>query len=85
MTNDQSQNWQTESYRGFDIHVTALPHADRRGLWDYSVRIAQPGEDTSAQSELTAESGDDADYVCAEAATAAGLVRGQAMVDALLQ
>lgn len=82
---EPQQDWHTESYKGIDVHVTALPRDDARSSWDYTVRIAQPGEDTSAESELTAESGDDADYPSEEAAIEAGLLRGYAMVDELLK
>ncbi len=82
---EPQQDWHTESYKGVDVHVTALPRDDTCSSWDYTVRIAQPGEDTSAESELTAESGDDADYPSEEAAIEAGFIRGYAMVDELLK
>jgi hypothetical protein len=83
MTNEQ--DWHTESYKGMDVHVTALPHDASRSSWDYTIRIAQPGEDSSSESELTAESGDDADYPSEEAAVQAGFVKAYSMVDALLR
>jgi hypothetical protein len=49
------------------------------------VRISQPGEDSSSESELTAESGDDADYPSKEEAVQAGFAKGYAMVDELLK
>jgi hypothetical protein len=79
------QDWRTESYKGMDVHVTALPHDGASAKWDYTVRISQPGEDSSSESELAAESGDDADYASKEEAVQAGFAKGYAMVDALLK
>ncbi|MEN3293039.1 MAG: hypothetical protein V7642_2292 [Burkholderiales bacterium] len=79
------QDWRTESYKGMDVHVTALPHDPSGSRWDYTVRISQPGEDSSSESELTAESGDDADYPSKEEAVQAGFAKGYAMVDELLK
>jgi hypothetical protein len=79
------QDWRTESYKGMDVHVTALPHDDSGSSWDYTVRITQPGEDSSSESELAAESGDDADYPSKEEAVQAGFAKGYAMVDELLK
>jgi len=78
------QNWQTEFYRGMDVHVSALPRDASHSSWDYTVRVSQPGEDAASQSELSAVSGDDADYPTAEAAVQAAFLKGYAMVDALL-
>ncbi|HEV2610816.1 MAG TPA: hypothetical protein VGU61_11160 [Noviherbaspirillum sp.] len=79
---NDGQDWHTESYKGMDVHVTALPRAD--GSWDFSVRIAQPGEDAGSASELSDRSGDDGDYPSEEAAVEAGFVKGYSMVDELL-
>lgn len=79
------QDWRTEFYKGFDVHVTPLPHGKSKGAWDYSVRVTQPGEDPGAESELTAAAGDDMDYPTSEAAAAAGFIKGYAMVDELLK
>jgi hypothetical protein len=79
------QDWHTESYRGMDVHVSALPHKGKPASWDYTVRIAQPGEDTGSESELTAESGDDADYASRAEAVQAGFAKGYAMVDEMLK
>jgi len=81
----QDQDWHTEAYKGMEVHVTALPRDDQGMVWDYTVRVTQPGDDSSAEAQLTAESGDDADYPSEEAAVEAGFVRGYAMVDAMLQ
>lgn len=81
----QDQEWRTEEYKGLAIHVSALPHEKERGKWDYTVRVAQPGADASAAAELAAGSGDDDDYSDVEQAIAAGLKRGQAMVDRLVK
>jgi hypothetical protein len=80
---DDLQDWRTEFYRGMDVHVTALPHGDS-ALWDYTVRITQPGEDPGSSNELVAQSGDDADYPSREAAVEAGFRKGYAMVDQML-
>jgi hypothetical protein len=80
-----AQEWRTEEYKGLDIHVSALPHEQQRDKWDYTVRIAQPGVDAAAAAELAAGSGDDDDYSDAEQAIAAGLKRGQAIVDKLVE
>ena len=77
------QDWNTDIYRGMEVHVTALERADGKG-WDFSVRIAQPGEDASAEGELTDQSGDDGDYPSMQAAIEAGFRRAYAMVDELL-
>lgn len=77
------QDWRTELYRGMEVHVCALPHDHAHSSWDYTVRLAQPGEDSSTESELAAESGDDADYPTKKAALEAGFAKGYAMVDAL--
>lgn len=79
------QDWRTESYKGMDVHVCALRRTDVPARWDYTVRITQPGEDSSSESELTAESGDDADYPSREAAVQAAFAKGYAMVDELLK
>jgi hypothetical protein len=79
------QDWQTDLYKGMAVHVSALARDNARSAWDYSVRIAQPGEDASSESELAAESGDDRDYPTKAAAIAAGFARGYAMVDTLLK
>ena len=82
---NEDQNWRTEFYRGMDVHVTALPHAAVPGRWDFTVRVAQPGEDAAYESELSANAGDEADYASAEEAVEAGFTKGYKMVDALLQ
>jgi hypothetical protein len=79
------QNWRTESYKGMDVHVTALRHAANSTRWDFTVRVAQPGEDTSSNSELSASAGDDTDYATEREAVEAGLKKGYAMVDSLLR
>lgn len=79
------QDWHTEEYKGMEVHVSALARDDAHSSWDFTVRVTQPGEDASSESELAAESGDDADYPTAEAALEAGFVKGYAMVDALLK
>ena len=78
------QNWRTEYYRDMDVHVSALPHDAAHTSWDYTVRVTQPGEDAGSKSELTAESGDDADFPSEEAAVEAAFLKGYAMVDSLL-
>ncbi|TFW03380.1 hypothetical protein E4K72_12565 [Oxalobacteraceae bacterium OM1] len=84
MRTRDGQDWQTDFYKGMEVHVTALPHANDPQRWDYSVRIAQPAEDAGTASDLTASAGDDADYPTPEAAVAAGFEKGYAMVDRLL-
>lgn len=79
------QDWRTESYRGMDVHVSALPRDAQHRSWDYTVRVTQPGEDAGSASELTAQSGDDADFASEEAAVEAAFVRGYEMVDRLLE
>ncbi|GIZ51633.1 hypothetical protein [Noviherbaspirillum aridicola] len=79
MSNDQ--DWQTETYKGMEVHVSPLPRDG--GNWDFTVRVAWPGEDSSSEAELAAASGDDADYPSPEAAVAAGFARGYRMVDEL--
>jgi hypothetical protein len=83
MTNEQE--WQTESYKGFDVHVTALPHETPDRLWDYAVRVAYPGDDATAESEITARSEDDEDFESAHAAVEAGFIKGYTIVDALFE
>lgn len=80
---EKQQNWSTELYQGLEVHVTAIRKEDPPQLWDYSVRICEPGVDASAESELAAESGDDADYDTADEALAAGFSRGYELVDEL--
>ncbi len=77
------QDWQTESYKGMEIHVTALPHDTSASLWDYAVRVVWPGEDPTSDSEVIGQSGDQADYPSRQAALEAGFVRGHALVDEL--
>jgi hypothetical protein len=79
------QDWRTEYYKGMEVHVSALPLDEAESSWDYTVRVTQPGEDASSESELSAESGDDRNYATEEDAVRAGFVKGYAMVDALLQ
>jgi hypothetical protein len=78
-----AQDWQTEVYKDFDVHVSALLRDDASGQWDYTVRISEQGVDASAESELAAESGDDGNYRTKEAAVRAGFAQGYAIVDAL--
>lgn len=80
---DNPQDWQTESYKGMEIHVTALPHGTAAGMWDYAVRVVWPGEDPTSDSETVSQSGDDADYSSRQAALEAGFVKGHALVDEL--
>jgi hypothetical protein len=77
------QNWRTEEYKGMDIHVTALHHDEDHSKWDYTVRISDPGVDSSALSVLAAESGDDDDYPTEDAAVQAGFAKGYILVDRL--
>lgn len=79
------QDWRTELYKGMEVHVSALPRDAFRSRWDYTIRITQPGDDASAESELTAQSGDDDDYPSEQAAVQAAFAKGYAMVDALLK
>lgn len=79
------QKWQTESYKGFDVHVAALSHETPDRLWDYAVRVAYPGDDATADSEITARSGDDEDFESAQAAVEAGFVKGYTLVDELFE
>jgi hypothetical protein len=76
------QSWRTEEYKGLDVHVTALRHGDTK-KWDFTVRITDPGADSSSLSALTAGSGDDDDFSTEEAAVQAGFVKGYALVDKL--
>lgn len=80
---ESHQDWHTEAYKGMEVHVTALAREGKDGIWDYTVRVTQPGDDSTSESELSAQSGDDADYPSEDAAVEAGFVRGYAMVDAL--
>lgn len=82
---EQHQDWHTEAYKGMEVHVTALARDASCTCWDYTVRVTQPGEDSSSESELTAESGDDADYGSEDAAVEAGFVKGYSMIDAMFQ
>jgi hypothetical protein len=77
------QDWRTEFYKGMDVHVCALPRDASHSAWDYTIRITQPGDDSGSASELTAQSGDDADYPSKKAALEAGFLKGYSMVDAL--
>ncbi len=81
----QEQDWRTESYKGMDVHVTALPRDAAGANWDFSVRVTQPGDDAASESELAAESGDDEVYPTEEAAVQAGFAKGYALVDQLLE
>lgn len=81
----QDQDWHTEAYKGMEVHVTALPKDGRGKAWDYTVRVTQPGDDSSSEGELAAESGDDSDFPSEEAAVEAGFMRGYSMVDAMFQ
>lgn len=79
------QDWNTEEYKGFEVHVSALPRNDAGTSWDFAVRVSQPGDDAASESELSAQSGDDADYPTEETALEAGFLKGYAMVDAMLK
>jgi len=80
---EQKQDWQTEAYKGMEVHVTALARDEEGVAWDFTVRVTQPGDDASSASELTAESGDDTEYASEEDAVEAGFIKGYSMVDAL--
>lgn len=80
---EKQQNWSTELYKGLEVHVTTLQKEDAKQQWDYTVRICEPGVDATAASELLAKSGDDADYISANEALAAGFAKGYAMVNEL--
>lgn len=82
---ERGQDWRTESYRGMEVHVSALPRDASGSSWDYTVRISQPGDDAASESELVAESGDDADYPSEQAAVEAAFMKAYAMVDRLLE
>ncbi|MES2536767.1 MAG: hypothetical protein V4632_12935 [Pseudomonadota bacterium] len=79
------QDWHTELYKGMDVHVSPLARDESHSSWDYTVRVTQPGDDSSAESELVAGSGDDADYPSAEEAVEAGFLKGYALVDELVE
>jgi hypothetical protein len=76
------QSWRTEQYKGLEVHVTALPHG-QTDKWDYTVRITDPGNDSSSFSALAAGSGDDDDFSTEEAAVIAGFAKGYELVDKL--
>lgn len=78
---DRQENWSTELYKGMEVHVTALQKEKAKEKWDYTVRLCEPGVDSTSESELIAESGDDSDYLSQGAALAAGFAKGYAMVD----
>lgn len=80
---EENQDWHTEAYKGMEVHVTALPRGEGASSWDFTVRVTQPGDDSTSESELTAESGDDAAYPSMDAAVEAGFVKGYSMVDAM--
>lgn len=82
---EKQQNWSTELYKGMDVHVTVLQKEDGSSKWDYTVRISEEGVDASAQSELIAASGDDADYGSSNEALAGGFAKGYAMVNQIKQ
>lgn len=82
---EKQQNWSTELYKGMDVHVTVLQKEDAAHKWDYTVRLSEEGVDASAQSELIAASGDDADYGSPNEALAAGFAKGYAMVNKIKQ
>lgn len=84
MDSINEQDWQTESHNGMEVHVTALPRDASHTAWDFTVRVAQPGEDSSTEEGLIAKSGDHDDYTTKEAAVEAGFVKGYAIVDSLL-
>lgn len=81
----ERQDWHTEAYRGMEVHVSAAPRDAAGAAWDFQVRVAQPGEDAGSESELTAESGDDASYPSEEEAVEAGFIKGYSMVDAMME
>lgn len=80
-----TQDWRTEYYKGMDVHVSVAPKDDLSRTWGYAVRVTEPGADTSADSELFAQSGDDKDYPSKDAAVQAGFAQGYAMVDTLIK
>jgi hypothetical protein len=77
------QSWRTEEYRGMDVQVTALPHDRTQRKWDYTVRVTDPGTDSSTISALATGSGDDGDLLTEEAAVEAGFAKGYVLVDRL--
>lgn len=82
---EQQQDWHTEAYKGMEVHVTALARDPSNALWDYTVRVAWPGDESASDSEIVEKSGDDADFSTKEAAIEAGFVKGYALVDGLTQ
>lgn len=82
---DAQQDWHTEAYKGMEVHVTALARDPSSAMWDYTVRVAWPGDDPASDSEIVETSGDDADFATREAAIEAGFVKGYALVDSLAQ
>lgn len=82
---ERNQDWHTEAYKGMEVHVTALARDESLTSWDYTVRVTQPGDDSTSESELTTASGDDADFPSEDAAVEAGFVKGYSMVDAMFQ
>jgi hypothetical protein len=82
------QDWQTENYKGMEVHVCAVRHGNDGNdgdRWDFEVRVAQPGEDAAYESELTAETGEGAALPSREKAIEAGFAKGYALVDKLVQ
>jgi hypothetical protein len=77
------QSWRTEEYKGMDVHVTALPHDRSKSKWDYTVRVTDPGTDSSAVGALATGSGDDGDFLSEEEAVEAGFAKGYTLVDRL--
>ena len=82
---EQQQNWSTELYKGLEVHVTALKKdtATSGNIWDYTIRICEPGVDATAESDLLTAAGDNDDYASQEEALAAGFEKAYAMVDEL--
>lgn len=81
----KSQDWQTESYKGMEVHVCAVQHDGGEDSWDFEVRVAQPGEDAAYESELTAETSEGVALPSREKAIEAGFAKGYALVDKLVQ
>lgn len=80
---DKQKTWSTEIYKGMEVHVTSLAKQNESNLWDYTVRICEPGVDAGSASELIISSGDDADFSSSEEALAAGFKKGYDLVDNL--
>lgn len=86
---EKAQNWKTEEYHGYDMHVCSTARtaeneelAGHGAQWDFVLKVTLHGEDPS-DSEETARSDNDTYYSTQSIAENMGFLKGREVIDGL--